>query len=151
MIEVLIQSERRGERNWEFIARVVRVGRGVEAGAGGGVVGGMGGPGGAEGADRADGVGEAVGVGGIGGAGGRVSLHVLALDWADYEYWRVGGASPSVVASAVLRVLDRLRPEYELPERFDCSLARRLVPGFDSGLRAELGGVEGGADGLPRL
>ena len=133
LIEVLIQSERRGERNWEFIARVVRVGTGVEAGAGGGGAGGAG------------------EVGGTGGAGGKVSLHVLALDWADYEYWRVGGASPSVVASAVLRVLDRLRPGYELPERFDCSLARRLVPGFDSALRAELGGVEGGAGGLPRF
>lgn len=129
VIDVQIQSERRGERNWEFLARVARSRAGVEAGTpGGGVAR-------SEQREEGDGCGPR--------AGPAAGLHVLALDWADYEYWCAGKVSPSEVARAVLIVLDRANPGYELPERFDCSLARRVVAGFDEKLKAELGDLDG--------
>jgi len=125
VLEVLIQSERRGERNWEFLARVVHSRAGVEAGSlGGGLI--------STGQEAEP-----------GGVGQRIGLHVLALDWADYEYWCGGNVSPSDVARAVLMILFRAIPGYVLPERFDCSLARRVVAGFDALLKAELGEIVG--------
>ena len=131
MIEVLIQSERRGERNWEFIARVVRVGRGVEAGlCGGGAGVGAGAGGGGEGGGRGEGQSARFGVG-LGG------LRVLA-GWRSEPFGGCVGGAAGVGSVAAW---------YELPERFDCSLARRLVPGFDSALRAELVGLMAGLAG----
>ena len=51
----------------------------------------------------------------------------VVLSWVDYEYWSHGTTSPSVVAECVVRAVLEAEIKRELPERFDCSTARRWV------------------------
>lgn len=60
------------------------------------------------------------------------------LAWVDYEYWSHGAASPSVVAEHVVRALIDADPKRELPDRFDCSTARRWVRDLDRRVREAL-------------
>ena len=62
----------------------------------------------------------------------------VALSWVDYEYWSHGTISPSVIAETVVRALLEADPKRELPDRFDCSTARRWVRDLDRRVREML-------------
>jgi hypothetical protein len=67
---------------------------------------------------------------------GDLERHVdVVLSWVDYEYWSHGTASPSVVAEQVVRSVLDADPKRELPEKFDCSTARRWVRDLDRRVR----------------
>lgn len=59
----------------------------------------------------------------------------VALAWVDYEYWSHGTISPSTIAEYVVRAVLEGDPKRELPERFDCSTARRWVRDLDRRVR----------------
>ncbi|MBX3379474.1 MAG: hypothetical protein KF805_05225 [Phycisphaeraceae bacterium] len=73
--------------------------------------------------------------------------HEVTLSWVDHNYWCGGTQAPSVTAEQVLGTLlsamtsgpsgepvQGVRCE-RLPNRFDLSLARRILPRFDSLLK----------------
>ena len=62
----------------------------------------------------------------------------VVLSWVDYEYWSHGTHSPSVIAETVVRALIDADPKRELPDRFDCSTARRWVRDLDRRVREML-------------
>lgn len=82
------------------------------------------------------------------GAGERESTeHEVTLSWVDHNYWCGGTQAPSVTTEQVLgtllsamaggaacRSMRDARGE-RLPDRFDLSLARRIVPQLDSMLK----------------
>lgn len=55
--------------------------------------------------------------------------HDVTLSWVDYEYWSHGVTPPSRIVELVLKALAELRPDAELPPRFDASTLRRLAGG----------------------
>lgn len=67
---------------------------------------------------------------------GETERHVdVALAWVDYEYWSHGTISPSTIVEYVVRALLEADPKRELPEKFDCSTARRWVRDLDRRVR----------------
>jgi hypothetical protein len=62
----------------------------------------------------------------------------VALSWVDYEYWSHGTIGPSVVAELVVRAVLDADPKRDLPEKFDCSTARRWVRDLDQRIREML-------------
>ena len=70
---------------------------------------------------------------------GDSERHVdVVLAWVDYEYWSHGASSPSVIAETVVRAILDADPKRELPEKFDCSTARRWVRDLDRRVREML-------------
>jgi hypothetical protein len=70
---------------------------------------------------------------------GETERHVdVVLAWVDYEYWSHGTTSPSVIAEYVVRAVIDAEPKRELPDRFDCSTARRWVRDLDRRVREML-------------
>ncbi len=79
------------------------------------------------------------GVGGSAESAGTIERHAdVVLSWVDYEYWSHGTISPSVIAEAVVRAVIDADPKRELPDRFDCSTARRWVRDLDRRVREML-------------
>ncbi|MBS0189646.1 MAG: hypothetical protein U0573_09450 [Phycisphaerales bacterium] len=66
----------------------------------------------------------------------------ITLSWVDHNYWCGGTQAPSATVERVVSELlsaisrDLADPRLvELPQKFDLSLARRLVPGIDAAVR----------------
>ncbi len=78
---------------------------------------------------------------------GAPSDHEVTLSWVDHNHWCGGTQAPSVTAERVLGALVAAMADGmesgamrdvrhgRLPERFDLSLARRMVPSIDAILR----------------
>lgn len=67
------------------------------------------------------------------------STHAVSLSWHDHDYWCGGALAPSRLLERLLGLLTGhlgkgAAPE-SLPERFDCSTARRWLPEIDDLLR----------------
>lgn len=67
----------------------------------------------------------------------RFEIH---LSWPDYEFWSHGVAPPSRIVEAIMEAIEELRPDAELPSRFDASTARRIIggTGLDEWLRERI-------------
>ncbi|TVQ52743.1 MAG: hypothetical protein EA377_09605 [Phycisphaerales bacterium] len=65
---------------------------------------------------------------------GGLRRYAVSLAWVDYNHWSPDGAdAPAAVAEAALRcLLDCAAPSMEVPERFDASVVRRMVPDADA-------------------
>lgn len=64
--------------------------------------------------------------------------HSVRLAWVDHEHWCGGRAAPSRVIEVLLGLMAEREREQPIPERFDASTARRLVPRLDEALRNTL-------------
>lgn len=83
----------------------------------------------------------------LGGDETGASEHEVTLSWVDHNYWCGGTQAPSITTEQVLGTLlnamaegaacDSMRQARgeRLPDRFDLSLARRIVPRIDSMLK----------------
>lgn len=83
----------------------------------------------------------------LGGGESDAREHEVTLSWVDHNYWCGGTQAPSVTTEQVLATLlgaiadgaacpsMRDARGERLPDRFDLSLARRIVPKLDSMLR----------------
>ena len=67
----------------------------------------------------------------------RFEIH---LSWPDYEFWSHGVAPPSRIVEAIMEAIEELRPDAELPSKFDASTARRIIggTGLDEWIRERL-------------
>lgn len=61
--------------------------------------------------------------------------HELTLSWVDHEHLVGGAVTPSVVARVSGTIAATHFGAGALPERFDVSSLRRMIPGFDNLLR----------------
>ena len=64
---------------------------------------------------------------------------LVSLNWSDHDHWSGGVCPPSVVIERLMSLLIELRPDLDLPERFDAATVRRWIPDLDAQLRARLG------------
>lgn len=63
------------------------------------------------------------------------SDHDVSLSWADHDHLTGGAIAPHRTAEAVAGVAAGRLGRAALPRRFDASTARRLIGGFDDGVR----------------
>lgn len=63
----------------------------------------------------------------------------VTLSWSDHDHWSGGACPPSVVIERLMTLLIELRPDMDLPPRFDAATIRRWIPDIDAHMHARLG------------
>jgi hypothetical protein len=66
---------------------------------------------------------------------GRRTSHGVSLSWVDHDHLAGGAAPPSAVTRAVVEALAEVIGDRPLPERFDVSTVRRMVPDLPERMR----------------
>ncbi len=74
---------------------------------------------------------------------GGLRRYAVNLAWVDYNHWSPDGAdAPAAVAEAALRcLLDLSASSMTVPDRFDASVVRRLVPDADAQIVRRIAGT----------
>jgi hypothetical protein len=61
--------------------------------------------------------------------------HELTISWVDHEHLVGGSVTPSMLARVSAEIAAGYFGAGAMPERFDVSSLRRVIPGFDSMVR----------------